>query len=544
MEQKPYVAYLGLLILAVIHIKPIESTASVSLKLIYFENSNGHGHNGHCCDGRGIFCESGGGRGGCDHYFIMCLDTVDSQQASNGKVCPYGKVRTGKTESSHISFGSRIGGSTANPMTFQNVLTSYPGGILIKADIWDDDSGQVFGGDDDFVDYLTKKVYVPAARSRAEATPKRFRMQRRVKLDIEVSVYCDYNYYGSDCSVYCQAQDDYYGHYTCDPDSGSKICNSGFYGENCDKAVDECASYPCLNGGTCIDNHNEFTCECAIGFRGITCEINIDDCSQSNCTNNSTCQDGVNSYTCICAEGFRGEFCSQVITTLSPTTISVNLTTKPKPTPEVKLLKYNDDKPLRGDMAAVSSPQKDGSWIEGHIHFIIIPIVLIVIIAFLLLFAFWYRRHRSKKTVENDHELDDSVYASIGENTRRNIVKNCTPVFNNETYLQVSTIPDVKETHDMDAENARTLNGVASGTIAIPNRTLQDGAVRPEENIPLVYSEPENEYSVLGNPDEGYMVPKSYKHQEAPALPARNENLYSSPPNNAPIREQMAPLDV
>ena len=36
--------------------------------------------------------------------------------------------------------------------------------------------------------------------------------------------------------------------------------------------VDECASNPCGNGGTCEDKDNEYSCECAAGFLGVNCE--------------------------------------------------------------------------------------------------------------------------------------------------------------------------------------------------------------------------------------------------------------------------------
>ena len=36
--------------------------------------------------------------------------------------------------------------------------------------------------------------------------------------------------------------------------------------------IDECASNPCRNGGTCTDGINEFTCACLPGWSGPTCE--------------------------------------------------------------------------------------------------------------------------------------------------------------------------------------------------------------------------------------------------------------------------------
>ena len=36
--------------------------------------------------------------------------------------------------------------------------------------------------------------------------------------------------------------------------------------------IDECASNPCLNDGTCTDRVNSFTCGCVLGFRGTRCQ--------------------------------------------------------------------------------------------------------------------------------------------------------------------------------------------------------------------------------------------------------------------------------
>ena len=51
---------------------------------------------------------------------------------------------------------------------------------------------------------------------------------------ITISLYCDPYYYGAYCTTYCKPQDsDIYGHYTCKPRSGEKICRYGWTGKDC-----------------------------------------------------------------------------------------------------------------------------------------------------------------------------------------------------------------------------------------------------------------------------------------------------------------------
>ena len=36
--------------------------------------------------------------------------------------------------------------------------------------------------------------------------------------------------------------------------------------------IDDCASNPCQNGGTCTDGVNEHSCQCVTGYTGTDCE--------------------------------------------------------------------------------------------------------------------------------------------------------------------------------------------------------------------------------------------------------------------------------
>ncbi|XP_030839469.1 protein crumbs homolog 2-like [Strongylocentrotus purpuratus] len=73
--------------------------------------------------------------------------------------------------------------------------------------------------------------------------------------------------------------------------------------------IDDCVGTLCLNGGTCMDDVNGFSCKCAPGYTGRTCNIDIDDCVGTLCLNGGTCMDDVNGFSCKCAPGYTGRTC-------------------------------------------------------------------------------------------------------------------------------------------------------------------------------------------------------------------------------------------
>jgi len=86
------------------------------------------------------------------------------------------------------------------------------------------------------------------------------------------------------------------------------------YCENLDDRAENCKAPcgPCANNGTCIDQHNNYTCKCEAGFTGTNCYINIDDCIGKSC-NNGTCIDGINDHSCVCHDGYTGVDCTEEI---------------------------------------------------------------------------------------------------------------------------------------------------------------------------------------------------------------------------------------
>lgn len=66
----------------------------------------------------------------------------------------------------------------------------------------------------------------------------------------------------------------------------------------------DCASTPCLHGGSCVDLIDKYACFCTEGYTGKTCEVDVDMCknaasNHSLCFNGATCIDGDGSnFTC------------------------------------------------------------------------------------------------------------------------------------------------------------------------------------------------------------------------------------------------------
>ncbi|XP_078616500.1 uncharacterized protein LOC144884861 isoform X1 [Branchiostoma floridae x Branchiostoma japonicum] len=68
--------------------------------------------------------------------------------------------------------------------------------------------------------------------------------------------------------------------------------------------VNECASNPCMNGGSCVDHINTFTCLCAPGYSGINCQTDINKCGPNNAPCDHRCHERGSGYKCKCKKGF------------------------------------------------------------------------------------------------------------------------------------------------------------------------------------------------------------------------------------------------
>ncbi|XP_024128868.1 protein jagged-2 isoform X1 [Oryzias melastigma] len=86
-------------------------------------------------------------------------------------------------------------------------------------------------------------------------------------------------------------------------------CDPGFTGSNCHENINDCASNPCKNGGTCIDGINSFQCVCPGGWEGPLCDADVDECSGLPCQNGGQCVDLLNDFYCMCVDNWKGKTC-------------------------------------------------------------------------------------------------------------------------------------------------------------------------------------------------------------------------------------------
>ncbi|RNA40382.1 delta C isoform X2 [Brachionus plicatilis] len=94
-------------------------------------------------------------------------------------------------------------------------------------------------------------------------------------------------------------------------------CFENFVGSNCQINTLPCASNPCLNNGTCLNNleNKTFTCQCDSQsnqlslYYGKNCEKKIDVCSNETCSKQGVCYDIDGKAKCKCFPLYSGEKC-------------------------------------------------------------------------------------------------------------------------------------------------------------------------------------------------------------------------------------------
>ncbi|RNA36805.1 protocadherin Fat 1 isoform X1 [Brachionus plicatilis] len=95
-------------------------------------------------------------------------------------------------------------------------------------------------------------------------------------------------------------------------------CFSNFAGSSCQINTLPCASNPCLNNGTCVNNlaNKTFICHCQQDNNGNdlyfrkNCQNKVDVCANETCSKNGVCYDVNDKAKCKCFYSYSGEKCN------------------------------------------------------------------------------------------------------------------------------------------------------------------------------------------------------------------------------------------
>ncbi|XP_067683794.1 uncharacterized protein [Haliotis asinina] len=285
--------------LLVLILHEVKASGKLDLKFhSYF--SSGKGSNGNCCES--IVSWLGCGNQ-CDPKFTLCVDESDSHSIHD---CSLLKKATGVVhEKNNIVFGTDIGGTSNR---FVIPVTTIPSKVKVKVEVYDDDPGT----GDDHMDNLQKVLEGFVVSPKAEESLyETFTLAHRTTLKIQFRAYCDPDWYGSVCEIYCKAQNDESGHYTCHEHTGQKICNMGWMGDNCEQNIDECqAGGYCQNSAVCEDLPGSFKCKCRDGFGGMFCQDITHQCATDPCVNGGVCSGNETTFNCTCPIGWSGDTCA------------------------------------------------------------------------------------------------------------------------------------------------------------------------------------------------------------------------------------------
>ncbi|GFO29520.1 delta-like protein, partial [Plakobranchus ocellatus] len=277
----------------------------LEVELISLDNSKGFTVSGKRCDpeaGWSWFGPDPKDTGPCDHNLVICI--AADIRYSGALLCDLGKIVTETVDDQNVIDFRRTDIGIENPLSF--LFDAWPGVVHINIDIHDDDSTGY-----DFVDRVVYQFKAKEIKTYERAKKRREELDGTYStVKINVRVYCNFNYYGGNCTTFCEPKDDdVQGHYKCDPKTGAKVCRAGWSGENCTMNPDDCIGNRCNHLATCMDHLGYYTCLCPPGKTGTFCDGEINECLSLPCKNGGTCQDLFNDFSCTCPTGWGGPTC-------------------------------------------------------------------------------------------------------------------------------------------------------------------------------------------------------------------------------------------
>ncbi|CAF1293722.1 unnamed protein product, partial [Didymodactylos carnosus] len=273
---------------------------TLELRLIHYENRYGQTYENRPCD---IKIENDVNRDGrCDTAFLFCLVELPFQ---NPHRCTLGDYFTGFVGADDIHFISIGHNDTYIPPYMQRRSQTkslwflspiyfrfkYPKngiGLIVEVFDVDDLQNQTFH---DTIDFYGRTLLDLRLFSSKHTSQSQYIILRSLyDSNTSLNLYCSVNYYGSDCNKHCVENN----RYSCDVQSGKKLCNKGYFGKNCLNDLQLCENNPCLHNGTCVVYLRDYLCQCHQDFSGRSCET----------------KDNKNkSYQCHCRPTHTGKHC-------------------------------------------------------------------------------------------------------------------------------------------------------------------------------------------------------------------------------------------
>ncbi|XP_033733395.1 delta-like protein 4 [Pecten maximus] len=242
----------GLILLCIITV--VSTGGTGSLRLLTYDNPTQQLATGQCCD---HFIASNCLRNQCDPKFTVCLN----QQPASSRCSLLREESYVFNDTTSVTFTDQFGPSSPNPLHFS--FTSWKTGFIISVTVTDFDNV----GTSDTMDIMVQSENVNLAGGPVDNGLSLRGSKGRLRLEYKLE--CDPGFYG-DCSLSCTVKNNSY----CSP-SGTLVCVPGFTGRYCDTDIDDCQSNPCINGGTCRDGNNSFTCMCPQGRAGPLCNVAV-----------------------------------------------------------------------------------------------------------------------------------------------------------------------------------------------------------------------------------------------------------------------------
>ncbi|XP_028179352.1 protein eyes shut [Ostrinia furnacalis] len=91
-------------------------------------------------------------------------------------------------------------------------------------------------------------------------------------------------------------------------------CAFGYTGKSCEVQIEFCDENSCSNEALCVVEDGMRVCYCVPDYHGERCELQYDECLLGpRCMNGGTCIDGVDNFTCSCPPRLTGTLCECLI---------------------------------------------------------------------------------------------------------------------------------------------------------------------------------------------------------------------------------------